>query len=90
MSNNDVRVTLDGDISELIAVLKQRSRIKKTRDLICGSLSLLHWALVSVLAGRKIGSFDPVTKEVETFSMPILDRIGHSKQGEISENDSNS
>ena len=72
------RVPLDSVTMSLVDNLKKFAQVKKTNEVVCNSISLLNWAVKQVLEGKKVASFNPGSREVELFTMPLLDRVESS------------
>lgn len=73
------RVNIDVVTVELVEQLMNYAGVKKTNEVINNSISLLHWAVKQSLEGKKIASYHLDSRELELFSMPILDRISITK-----------
>ena len=79
------RPVLDSITSSLVDTLKKHTSLRKTSTVLTNAVSLLKWAVDQVVRGRKIASYDPDTRLIELFTMPVLDQIEVSKKGEKDE-----
>lgn len=48
------------------------------KDVVLDALGLLHFAADQIRHGRKVGSYDPVTKEFTALTTPSLESLASS------------
>jgi len=75
------RVSLSPQVVELVTLLRDQASVNKSSEIVNNGVSLLIWAVEQTRKGRTIGAVHPKTGEIETFSMPLLDKIKVDKDG---------
>lgn len=69
-----VQLRLSGNAEQIFASLAADLK-SSPKDLMLDALALLHFAAEQLRSGRKIGSYDPQTKEFTALTTPSLESL---------------
>jgi hypothetical protein len=65
------------DVREIKALM-EKARIDSYKDLFSNALTLLHWVVQEVSAGRTIASLDEANGRYKELAMPILNTVARA------------
>ncbi len=74
----ELRLTLDDD---LVKEMMAKTGSSKATDLTKEALTMMHWAIDEVAAGRVILSTDPKGGSVQRLAMPALNKAASMVKG---------
>lgn len=76
-----LQLRLHGNAEQIFTSLVDQLK-SNPKDVVLDALALLHFAAQQVLNGRKIGSYDPVSKDFTALTTPTLESVAaRAKQG---------
>jgi ferric iron reductase protein FhuF len=70
-----MRTDIDETLTSMVEKIKEKTSITKSTEIISNGISLLYWALNQVENGKELASWNRDDLELETFHMPMFDRV---------------
>jgi hypothetical protein len=70
-----VQLRLHGNAEQIFSNLVSELQ-SGPKDVVLDGLALLHFAAEQIRGGRKIGSYDPESKEFTALTTPSLESLG--------------